>query len=76
MDAKQALHRYLAKQRDALLAKLDGFSERDVRWPMTQTGTNLLGLVKHGGGRELRGGQRRCASARRRGEGFVSAVAG
>lgn len=47
MDAKQVLHRYLAKQRNALLAKLDGLSERDVRWPMTQTGTNLLGLVKH-----------------------------
>ena len=27
--------------------KLDGISERDVRWPMTQTGTNLLGLLKH-----------------------------
>jgi hypothetical protein len=47
MDAKQVLHRYLTKQRDALLAKLDGVSERDVRWPMTPTGTNLLGLVKH-----------------------------
>ena len=47
MDAKQVLHRYLAKQRHALLMKLDGVSERDVRWPMTQTGTNLLGLVKH-----------------------------
>ena len=53
MDAKQALHRYLAKQRDALLAKLDGLSERDVRWPMTQTGTNLLGLVKHVATNEL-----------------------
>jgi hypothetical protein len=31
----------------ALLAKLDGLSERDLRWPMTPTGTNLLGLVKH-----------------------------
>ena len=47
MDAKQVLHRYLAKQRHALRMKLDGVSERDVRWPMTQTGTNLLGLVKH-----------------------------
>jgi len=53
MDAKQALHRYLAKQRAALLAKLDGLSERDVRWPMTQTGTNLLGLVKHVATNEL-----------------------
>src|SRR5436190_10564084 len=47
MDAKQVLHRYLRKQRDALIAKLDGVGERDVRWPMTPTGTNLLGLVKH-----------------------------
>jgi len=47
MDAKQVLHRYLAKERDVLLAKLDGLGEREVRWPMTQTGTNLLGLVKH-----------------------------
>src|SRR4029453_4181659 len=47
MDPKQILHRYLDKEREALLAKLDGVGERDVRWPMTQTGTNLLGLVKH-----------------------------
>ena len=53
MDAKQVLHRYLVKQRNALIAKLDGLSERDVRWPMTQTGTNLLGLVKHVATNEL-----------------------
>ncbi|HEY6811804.1 MAG TPA: DinB family protein [Propionibacteriaceae bacterium] len=47
MDPKQIMHRYLDKQRQALLAKLDGVSERDVRWPMTPTGTNLLGLAKH-----------------------------
>ena len=47
MDAKQVLHRYLARQRAALLAKLEGLDERDLRWPMTPTGTNLLGLVKH-----------------------------
>jgi hypothetical protein len=33
MDAKLMLHRYLNKQRRALLAKLDGVDERDVRWP-------------------------------------------
>ena len=33
--------------REALLWKLDGLSERDVRWPVVPTGTNLLGLVKH-----------------------------
>ena len=47
MDPKRNIHRYLDKQRAALLAKLDGVGERDVRWPITQTGTNLLGLVKH-----------------------------
>ena len=44
---QSGLHRYLDNQRKALVAKLDGVSERDARWPMTQTGTNLLGLVKH-----------------------------
>lgn len=53
MDPRRILHRYLDKQRTALLAKLDGVSERDVRWPMTQTGTNLLGLVKHVASNEL-----------------------
>jgi hypothetical protein len=47
MDPKRTLHRYLDKERSALLAKLDGVGEREVRWPMTPTGTNLLGLVKH-----------------------------
>ncbi|HEX6760991.1 MAG TPA: DinB family protein [Propionibacteriaceae bacterium] len=47
MDPKRIMHRYLDNQRKALVAKLDGVSERDARWPMTQTGTNLLGLVKH-----------------------------
>jgi uncharacterized damage-inducible protein DinB len=47
MEPKRIIHGYLVKQRRALLAKLDGVSERDVRWPMTPTGTNLLGLVKH-----------------------------
>ena len=47
MDAKAALRRDLQAGRDALLWKLDGLSEYDVRRPMTPTGTNLLGLVKH-----------------------------
>lgn len=47
VDPKLTLHRYLRVQRGHLLAKLDGLSERDARWPMTPTGTNLLGLVKH-----------------------------
>jgi len=46
-DPKETLKRYLQIERDAILWKLDGLSERDARWPMTPTGTNLLGLVKH-----------------------------
>src|SRR3954447_15847833 len=45
--AKQTLHRYLQIVRDAMLWKLDGLSEYDARRPLTRTGTNLLGLVKH-----------------------------
>lgn len=46
-DPKADLHRYLQTGRDALLWKLIGLSEYDVRRPMVQTGTNLLGVVKH-----------------------------
>jgi uncharacterized damage-inducible protein DinB len=52
-DAKADLQRYLQGARDALLWKLDGLSEYDVRRPLTPTGTNLLGLVKHLAGVEL-----------------------
>jgi uncharacterized damage-inducible protein DinB len=45
--AKADLQRYLQEGRDALLRKLDGLSEYDMRRPMTPTGTNLLGIVKH-----------------------------
>ena len=46
-EPKTDLLRYLQRAREALLWKLDGLSEYDVRRPMTPTGTNLLGLVKH-----------------------------
>ena len=46
-DPKAELRRYLQTARDALLWKLDGLSEFDVRRPLVPTGTNLLGLVKH-----------------------------
>lgn len=46
-DPKATLIHYLQGARDAMLWKLDGLSEYDVRRPMTPTGTNLLGLVKH-----------------------------
>ena len=46
-DPKADLRRYLQVAREALLWKLDGLPEYDVRRPMVPTGTNLLGLVKH-----------------------------
>lgn len=46
-DPKGVLRRYLQAAREALLWKLEGLSEYDVRRPMTPTGTNLLGIVKH-----------------------------
>jgi Protein of unknown function (DUF664) len=46
-DLKMELHGKLRVGRATLLAKLDGLSEYDMRRPMTPTGTNLLGLVKH-----------------------------
>ena len=46
-NPKSELHDYLQRGRDALLWKLDGLSEYDIRRPMTPTGTNLLGIVKH-----------------------------
>ena len=52
-DAKADLHRYLQAAREALLWKLDGLAEYDIRRPLTPTGTNLLGLVKHLAGVEL-----------------------
>ena len=47
MDEKAVLQRYLQAARDALVWKLDGLGECEVRRPLTPTGTNLLGLVKH-----------------------------
>ena len=47
VDPKADLHRYLQMAREALVWKLDGLSDYDIRRPMTPTGTNLLGLVKH-----------------------------
>lgn len=50
---KADLQRYLQRARDVLLWKLEGLSEYDVRRPLTSTGTNLLGLVKHVAGCEI-----------------------
>ena len=46
-DPKADLHRYLRVAREALVWKLDGLSEYDIRRPLVPTGTNLLGLLKH-----------------------------
>ncbi|MGW2951880.1 DinB family protein [Streptomyces eurythermus] len=45
--AKEYLHSDLRQAREVMLWKLDGLGEYDVRRPLTATGTNLLGLVKH-----------------------------
>ncbi len=51
-DFKVELSRGLQSSRAVMLAKLDGLSEYDRRRPLTPTGTNLLGLVKHLAGLE------------------------
>ena len=46
-EQKQRLHDYIAENREAMTWKAEGLSEYDVRRPLTPTGTNLLGLIKH-----------------------------
>jgi uncharacterized damage-inducible protein DinB len=46
-DAKTDLQHYLQEAREAMLWKLDGLPEYDIRRPLVRTGTNLLGLVRH-----------------------------
>jgi uncharacterized damage-inducible protein DinB len=46
-DPKTQLHQYLTNAQEAILWKLEGLGEYDLRRPLTPTGTNLLGLVKH-----------------------------
>ncbi|SCD42751.1 Protein of unknown function [Streptomyces sp. DvalAA-14] len=50
---KESLHVALDRHRDAVLWKLEGLDDEQLRRPMTPSGTNLLGLVKHLGGVEL-----------------------
>lgn len=47
LELKEELHSYLRGARETLVWKLEGLSEYDIRRPLTPTGTNLLGLVKH-----------------------------
>lgn len=51
-DLKSELHRKLQDARSGLLSRLEGLDEYGLRRPMTPTGTNLLGLVKHLTGNE------------------------
>lgn len=51
-DEKAMLLRYVQLGREALLWKLDGLSSYDARRPMTATGTNVLGVIKHVAGTE------------------------
>lgn len=44
---KTTLRRYLDLARDTVLWKLEGLSDYDLRRPLTPTGTNLLGVLKH-----------------------------
>ncbi|MFC7494206.1 MULTISPECIES: DinB family protein [unclassified Nocardioides] len=46
-EPKAALEHYLQGAREALLWKVEGLSEHELRRPRTPTGTNLLGIVKH-----------------------------
>jgi hypothetical protein len=45
--AKEYLHSDLREVREVMLWKLEGLGEYAARRPLTSTGTNLLGLVKH-----------------------------
>jgi hypothetical protein len=51
-DLKHELHRKLQAARADVLSRLEGLSEYDMRRPLTPSGTNLLGLVKHLAGLE------------------------
>jgi len=44
---KSTLRGYLQTGRDAVVWKMDGLTEYDIRRPLVPSGTNLLGIVKH-----------------------------
>jgi hypothetical protein len=44
---KESLKVSLDRHRDAVLWKLGGLGDDDLRRPMVPSGTSLLGLVKH-----------------------------
>ena len=47
MDVKATVWHYLSNAREQVIWKVEGLPERDQRMPLTPTGTNLLGVVKH-----------------------------
>jgi len=51
--AKECLRAALDRHRDAMIWKVEGLDDEQLRRPITPSGTNLLGLVKHLGGAEL-----------------------
>jgi uncharacterized damage-inducible protein DinB len=46
-EEKTTLHVSLIRHREAVLWKLEGLDDEQLRRPMVPSGTNLLGLVKH-----------------------------
>ncbi len=52
-DLKDDLQHYLHNAREAVVWKLENLDEYNSRRPLTPTGTNLLGLVKHLSGVEM-----------------------
>jgi uncharacterized damage-inducible protein DinB len=44
---KESLHVSLDRHRDAVLWKVGGLDDEQLRRPMTPSGTNLIGMVKH-----------------------------
>ncbi|MFD5464492.1 DinB family protein [Kitasatospora sp. NPDC127059] len=52
-EEKESLHAALDRHRDAVLWKVQGLDDEQLRRPLTPSGTTLLGLVKHLGGAEL-----------------------
>src|SRR4051794_5584471 len=44
---KESLHTSLDRHREVVLWKVQGLDDEQLRRPLTPSGTNLLGLVKH-----------------------------
>ncbi|WP_267900317.1 mycothiol transferase [Kribbella turkmenica] len=51
-SVKEELHQALRQARAGVLQTVEGLPEYSLRRPVTPTGTNLLGMVKHLGSQE------------------------